>query len=111
MRYTGRLLSGNEAGAAMDKLISIRAFTKVVAHGSYSEAARELRLSRSAVSKHVSDLEQELGVQLLNRTTRSASPTESGQAYYERCLAILADLEEADLTVTRAQPETRGMVS
>lgn len=94
----------------MDKLTSIRAFTKVVAHGSYSEAARELRLSRSAVSKHVSDLEQELGVQLLNRTTRSASPTESGQAYYERCLAILADLEEADLTVTRAQAEPRGML-
>jgi DNA-binding transcriptional LysR family regulator len=94
----------------MDKLASIRAFTKVVAHGSYSQAARELRLSRSAVSKHVSDLEQELGVQLLNRTTRSARPTESGQAYYERCVAILADLEEADLATTRAQAEPRGML-
>jgi DNA-binding transcriptional LysR family regulator len=94
----------------MDKLASIRAFTKVVAHGSYSQAARELRLSRSAVSKHVGDLEAELGVQLLNRTTRSARPTESGQAYYERCVAILADLEEADLAVTRAQAEPRGML-
>jgi DNA-binding transcriptional LysR family regulator len=94
----------------MDKLASIRAFTKVVAHGSYSQAARELRLSRSAVSKHVSDLEQELGVQLLNRTTRSARPTESGQAYYERCVAILADLEEADLATTRAQAEPRGIL-
>ena len=94
----------------MDKLTSMRAFTKVVAHGSFSEAARELRLSRSAVSKYVIDLEQELGVQLLNRTTRSASPTESGQAYYERCLAILAELQEADLLVSRAQAEPRGLL-
>jgi DNA-binding transcriptional LysR family regulator len=80
----------------MDKLISMRAFTKVVAHGSYSEAAREMRLSRSAVSKYIIDLEEELGVQLLNRTTRSASPTDNGRLYYERCLAILAEIEEAD---------------
>jgi DNA-binding transcriptional LysR family regulator len=94
----------------MDKLASIRAFTKVVAHGSFSEAARELRLSRSAVSKYVIDLEEDLGVQLLNRTTRSASPTENGQAYYERCRAILADLEEADLAVSRSQVEPRGLL-
>src|SRR5215470_20274371 len=94
----------------MDKLSSLRAFVKVVELGSFSEAARELRLSRSAVSKYVIELEQELGVQLLNRTTRSASPTESGQAYYERCRAILADLEEADLVVSRAQAEPRGLL-
>ena len=94
----------------MDKLNSIKAFTKVVQHGSFAAAARELRLSRSAVSKYVIDLEQELGVQLLVRTTRSASPTENGQAYYERCLAILADLEEADVTVTRLQAEPRGIL-
>jgi DNA-binding transcriptional LysR family regulator len=94
----------------MDKLNSIKAFTKVVQHGSFAAAARELRLSRSAVSKYVIDLEQELGVQLLVRTTRSASPTENGQAYYERCVAILADLEEADVTVTRLQAEPRGIL-
>jgi len=92
----------------MDKLASIRAFTRVVAQGSFAAAARELRLSRSAVSKHVIDLEAELGVQLLNRTTRSASPTENGQAYYERCLEILADLEAADIAAARAQAEPRG---
>jgi DNA-binding transcriptional LysR family regulator len=59
----------------MDKLISMRAFTKVVARGSYSEAAREMRLSRPAVSKYIIDLEEDLGVQLLTRTPRSASPT------------------------------------
>jgi DNA-binding transcriptional LysR family regulator len=94
----------------MDKLNSLKAFTKVVQHGSFAAAARELRLSRSAVSKYVIDLEQELGVQLLVRTTRSASPTENGQAYYERCVAILADLEEADVTVTRLQAEPRGIL-
>ena len=77
----------------MDKLTSIRAFTRVVQHGSFAAAARALRLSRSAVSKYVIELEQELGSQLLVRTTRSASPTENGQAYFERCTAILADLE------------------
>lgn len=94
----------------MDKLESLRAFTKVVQHGSFSEAARELRLSRSAVSKYVGDLEQTLGVQLLVRTTRSVSATESGLAYYERASAILADLEEADLAVTRLQAEPRGLL-
>jgi DNA-binding transcriptional LysR family regulator len=86
------------------------ALTKHVQQGSFAAAARELRLSRSAVSKYVIDLEQELGVQLLVRTTRSASPTENGQAYYERCVAILADLEEADVTVTRLQAEPRGIL-
>ena len=85
----------------MDKLNSIRAFTKVVQHSSFAAAARDLRLSRSAVSKYVMELEEELGVQLLSRTTRSVTATENGQAYYERCLAILADLEEADLAATR----------
>jgi DNA-binding transcriptional LysR family regulator len=99
-----------QAKLRMDKLTSIRAFTKVVAHGSFSKAAQELRLSRSAVSKYVIDLEAELGVQLLNRTTRSASPTENGLAYYERCLAVLADLEEADLSVTQLQAEPRGIL-
>jgi DNA-binding transcriptional LysR family regulator len=94
----------------MDKLSSMRAFVKVVEHGSYSEAARSLRLSRSAVSKYVMELEQQLGVQLLNRTTRSASPTENGRAYYERSVAILAELEEADLAVTSLQAEPRGLL-
>src|SRR4029077_13184620 len=94
----------------MDKLSSLRAFVKVVEHASFSEAARALRLSRSAVSKHVIELEQELGVQLLVRTTRSAAPTENGRAYYERAVAILADLEEPDLAVTRLHAEPRGLM-
>jgi DNA-binding transcriptional LysR family regulator len=94
----------------VDKLQSIRAFTKVVQHGSFAAAARDMRLSRSAISKYVIDLEQDLSTQLLVRTTRSASPTENGQAYYERCVEILAGLEEADLAVTRLQAEPRGIL-
>src|SRR3954463_1221778 len=94
----------------MDKLLSMRAFVRVVEHGSFSEAARSLRVSRSVVSKCVMELEQALGVQLLNRTTRSAAPTENGRAYYERSVAILADLEEADRAVTSLQVEPRGLL-
>jgi DNA-binding transcriptional LysR family regulator len=94
----------------MDKLSSLRAFVKVVELGSFSEAARQLRLSRSAVSKYVSDLEHELGVQLLNRTTRHASPNENGQAYFERALGILADLDAADQAVANLQATPRGLL-
>src|SRR3954466_8801486 len=94
----------------MDKLTSIKAFTRVVQDGGFAAAARELRLSRSAVSKYVIDLERDLGVQLLVRARRSTSPTENGQAYYERCGHILADLEAAERAVTRLHAEPRGML-
>jgi DNA-binding transcriptional LysR family regulator len=94
----------------VDKLASLRAFVKVVELGSFSEAGRRLRLSRSAVSKYVADLENDLGVQLLNRTTRQASPTENGQAYFERALAVLADLDAADQSVAHLQSTPRGLL-
>jgi len=94
----------------MDKLISMRAFAKVVKHSSFSVAAREMRLSRSVVSKYVIDLEQDLGVQLLHRTTRNASPTDNGRLYYERCVAILSEIEEADFAVSHLQAEPRGLL-
>ena len=94
----------------MDKLSSLRAFVKVVEHGSFSEAGRQLRLSRSAISKYVSDLEQDLGVQLLNRTTRHASPNENGQAYFERALVILADLDSPLLEEIAQGPTKLGIV-
>ena len=94
----------------MDKLGSLRAFVKVVELGSFSEAGRQLRLSRSAVSKYVADLENDLGVQLLNRTTRRASPTENGQAYFERALTILADLDAADQSVAHLQSTPSGLL-
>lgn len=94
----------------MDKLTNMRAFTKVVAHGSFTEAAKEMRLSRSAVSKYVIDLEADLGVQLLNRTTQSVSPTDAGQSYFERCVSILAEIEEAELAVSHSHAAPRGLL-
>jgi DNA-binding transcriptional LysR family regulator len=94
----------------MDKLESLRTFAKVVELGSFSEAGRALRLSRSAVSKYIAELEDELGVQLLNRTTRHVSPTENGQAYFERVLGIIGELEAADQAVTQSQAAPRGLL-
>lgn len=94
----------------MDKLTSLRAFVKVVETANFSEAGRRLRISRSAVSKYVAELEQDLGVQLLSRTTRRVMPTENGQTYYERAIAILADLDAADQAVTQSQAKPRGLL-
>jgi DNA-binding transcriptional LysR family regulator len=94
----------------MDRLEAMNAFAKVVAHGSYAEAARELGLTRSAVSKAVMELEQLLGARLLDRTTRRVSPTEAGRAYYERCVDIVASVEEAELQVSRLHDEPRGVL-
>jgi DNA-binding transcriptional LysR family regulator len=92
----------------MDKFESLRAFTRVVDAGGFAAAAREMGLTRSAVNKLVMHLEDDLGVQLLHRTTRKVTPTDTGIAFYERCIAILADLEEAELAVTRLHEEPKG---
>jgi DNA-binding transcriptional LysR family regulator len=94
----------------MDKLDAMNAFAKVVAAGSYAEAARRLGLTRSAVSKAVMELEQLLGARLLDRTTRRVAPTEAGRAYYERCIAILADVEETEIQIARLHDAPRGVL-
>jgi DNA-binding transcriptional LysR family regulator len=94
----------------MDKTDAMQAFARVVALGSYAEAARSLRLTRSAVSKAVMELERILGARLLDRTTRKVSPTEAGRAYYERAVDILASIEEAELQVSRLHDEPRGVL-
>ena len=86
----------------MDRFESMTAFTTVVETGSFARAARRLDISVSAVSRHVSELEAHLGVRLLNRTTRRLSMTEGGQAFHERCVQLLADLDEAEQGVTAA---------
>jgi len=94
----------------MDKLAAMQAFARVVASGSYAEAARRLNLTRSAVSKAVTGLEMELGARLLDRTTRRVTPTEAGLAYYERCLAILAQVEETEAQISRLHDEPKGVL-
>lgn len=83
-------------------------FVRVAEARGFTAAARRLGLSTAAVSKSVARLENQLGIKLLNRTTRSISLTDDGEMFYLRCRDILADLEEAEAAVTRASVSPRG---
>ena len=87
----------------MDRLTEMEAFATVVDQGGFTDAAKKMGISKSAVSKHVSSLESRLGARLLNRTTRRVSPTEIGLAYYDRARRVLNDAGEADALVTAMQ--------
>jgi DNA-binding transcriptional LysR family regulator len=92
----------------MDRLQAVTAFTRVVESGSFARAAERLDVSVSSVSRLVSDLEAHLDARLLNRTTRRLSLTESGRAFYERCIQLLADLEEAEESASAGTARPRG---
>lgn len=92
----------------MDKLTSMRVFARVAKMGSFSAAADELGISKAMASKHITSLENKLGVRLLNRTTRKISLTEVGSAYRERINHILAEIEETELSVSQLNTEPRG---
>jgi DNA-binding transcriptional LysR family regulator len=92
----------------MDRLSEMEAFITVVDQGGFTDAARKLGVSKSAVSKHVSSLEARLGARLLNRTTRRVSPTEIGLAYYDRARRVLNDAGDADALVTSMQSAPAG---
>ena len=92
----------------MDRLTEMEAFATVVDQGGFTDAARKMGISKSAVSKHVSSLEARLGARLLNRTTRRVSPTEIGLAYYDRARRVLNDAGEADALVTSMQSAPSG---
>jgi DNA-binding transcriptional LysR family regulator len=94
----------------MDRLQAMSAFVRVVEHGSFARAAERLDLSTSAVSRHVAELEAHLGARLLNRTTRRLSLTESGQSFYERCVQLLADLEEAEAAASASTAQPHGTI-
>jgi DNA-binding transcriptional LysR family regulator len=85
-------------------------FAKVVEAESFTAAASSLGMSKSAVSKTISALEDRLGARLLNRTTRRLALTEVGRAFYERCARVVAEAEEAELAVTRLQEVPRGVL-
>jgi DNA-binding transcriptional LysR family regulator len=92
----------------MDRFHAITAFVRVVEAGSFARAADRMGVSVSAVSRQIAELEAHLDVRLLNRTTRRLSLTESGQAFFDRCVQLLADLEEAEVAVTSASTVPRG---
>ncbi|UPK34864.1 LysR family transcriptional regulator [Bradyrhizobium sp. 186] len=92
----------------MDRLTSLEVFSRVVETGGFSAAARKLNISTTMVSNHVQALEDRLGVRLLQRTTRKVNLTEIGKAYYDRCVQILADIEQADDIASELQSVPRG---
>ena len=96
-----------------DRLNGIATFVQVVEAGSFALAGERLNLTRSAVGKVIARLEKRLGVRLIQRTTRTQSLTEDGQAYYDRCVRALAELDaaEAMLEGGRQQPQGRLRVS
>lgn len=81
---------------AMDRLRAIELFTRIVDRGSFSAAAADLDVSRPVATAAIKALEERLGVLLLRRSTRHVSPTIEGEAYYHRCVAILAEMEDAE---------------
>jgi len=92
----------------MDRLTSLEVFSRVVETGGFSAAGRKLNMSTTMVSNHVQALEDRLGVRLLHRTTRKVNLTEIGKAYYDRCVQILADIEQADDIAGALQSTPRG---
>ena len=92
----------------MDHLSVMAVFARVVEMESFSGAARDLGLSKSAVSKQVGRLEDRMGLRLLNRTTRRLSLTEAGAAFYQGCRRVVAEAEAAEQAVTRLASAPRG---
>jgi DNA-binding transcriptional LysR family regulator len=92
----------------MDTLFSLKVFRQVVESGSFVGAAERLDLSTAMVSRHVMHVERRVGVRLLNRNSRTLSLTEPGKAYFERCRALLDDLETTELELGSQDTAPRG---
>ena len=92
----------------MDRFDAMQAFARVVETGSFTKAAETLRISRTSVTQLVQQLEARLRVRLLNRTTRQVNVTADGAAYYERVLRLLADMDDAETSLSGASASPRG---
>lgn len=92
----------------MDKFTCMQALVRVVESGSFAEAARRMGVSAPMVTKYIGHLEQTLGSRLLNRSTHSLSLTDSGHAYYQRCVQLLDDLDDAEAVASAQNKSPRG---
>lgn len=88
----------------MDRIQAMRLFTRIVERGTFTRAAQDLQLPRPTVTHAIQNLEASLGVRLLERTTRNVQPTRDGALYYERCIRLLADLDETEGLFKSAAP-------
>ena len=94
----------------MDTMLSLKVFRDVVEAGTFVAAARRLRLSPAAVTKHIAHLESSLGARLLNRTSRQVSLTEAGAVYYEQCKEALDTLQAAEASISASTEAPRGVL-
>ena len=105
---TGHVVHVHEQSAALDQLLAIRVFSRVVEAGNFTRAADSLQMPKATVSKLVQQLEEHLGVQLLSRTTRHVALTPEGAAYYEKSARVIKDLEDIDASFSAAKGRPRG---
>lgn len=94
--------------AAMDRLQAMQLFVRIVELGSFTRAADQLGMSRASATALVKQLENHLGVRLLQRTTRQVSPTLDGRSYHRHCQTILAEIEEAESALSQTASHPRG---
>ena len=94
----------------MDRFQAMRLFTRIVEFGSFSRAAENLDLPRASATQIIKQLEAHLGVRLLQRTTRQVRPTLDGDAYYQRCLSILADVDDVEASFSQAASHPQGRI-
>ncbi|EHR72788.1 transcriptional regulator [Burkholderiales bacterium JOSHI_001] len=92
----------------MDRVLGIQLYIRVIETGSFSRAAADLGLTQPTATKQVAAMEERLGARLLHRSSRGVAPTEVGAAYYDKCKAIAAQLEEADNLAALMQARVRG---
>lgn len=97
-----------QSGGYMNQILAMRVFIRVVETTSFGRAADQLELPRSTVSKLITDLEKHLGVKLMHRTTRMVTITSEGWEYYRRAVKLVADIDEADLSVQNKKKKPQG---
>lgn len=94
----------------MDKFDTLKLFTRIVELGSFTQAADQLNIPRATASNAIKQLEADLNSRLLERTTRHVRPSADGQAFYQRCIQILSDLEDAESSLKNVIQQPRGML-
>ena len=94
----------------MDRLDTLQLFTRIVEQNSFSRAADLLGIPRASATHAIKELEARLGTRLLERTTRHVRPTLDGQAYYERCVQVLSDLDDAEAVFRQGAASPRGVL-
>lgn len=94
----------------MDRIDAMQAFVRVVETGSFTKAAQTLHMSKTTVTQLIQQLEARLRVRLLNRTTRKVNVTADGAAYYERVVRLLADMDDAETSLSGAAAQPRGLL-